>query len=163
MTAGTDNPAAPAPDEVDAQAYARALSWLSRREHSRRELMDKLAARDVAAGEIERILQRLQAAGYQCDGRFAQMLVRSRIAQGHGPVRIRAELRMHQIDDALIEEAMDHEPVDWAALALELCQRRYRTPVTSHAERVRRANFLARRGFPPAIARAAVDGKAGSD
>lgn len=144
--------------QVDPQAYARALSLLARREHSRRELADKLTARDVTEDDCEAILDRLLAAGYQCDERFARMLVRSRVGQGHGPVRIQAELRMvHRIEDAVIRQVMDEEGADWQALALDLCRRRYRTPPASHAERIKRANFLARRGFPASIARAAVD------
>jgi len=150
--------------DVDPQAYARALSLIARREHSRQELNDKLAARGIARDDIDAILDRLLAAGYQSDERFAGMLVRSRVAQGQGPVRIQAELRMvHRIDDAIARQALDEEDADWQALALELCRRRYRTAATSQAERVKRANFLVRRGFPPGIARAAVDAGPESD
>lgn len=160
---GSGQDGAPLPATAEPQAYARALSWLARREHSRRELTDKLAAREVAESDIRPIIERLVATGYQSDERFAHMLVRSRVGQGHGPVRIRAELRMHQIEDTLIGQAMDEEGVDWAALALDLCRRRYRTPPANHAERVKRANFLARRGFPASIARAAVEGDSSED
>ena len=144
-----------------ADAYARALSLLGRREHSRRELKQKLVARGAEAEEIDQALGRLDEHGFQSDFRFAEMLVRSRIAQGHGPIRIRAELRQHGLSEDLARRAIDAEAPDWPALASALCRRRFAGPPADYAERVKRANFLARRGFPPDIARLAVGMSAG--
>lgn len=138
-------------------AYTRALALLSRREHSQRELESKLAARGHDEAEIEAALARLSESGFQSEARFAELLARSRIAQGHGPIRILAELRQHGIADDQAQAALDTEAPDWPALAAELCRRRFRGPAGSHGERIRRANFLARRGFPGSIARNAVD------
>jgi regulatory protein len=136
-------------------AYARALGLLSRREHSRRELRTKLIARGVESADADSALDRLEDSSYQSDPRFAELLVRSRIAQGRGPVRIQAELRQHGVAEDVVRGAIDAEQPDWSALALDLCRRRFRGPPADYAERVKRANFLARRGFPPSIAREA--------
>ena len=71
----------------------RALGLLVRREHSRKELGRKLAARGVEAGEAEAAIERLAGEGWQDDTRFAQFLVRSRAATGYGPIYIRAATR----------------------------------------------------------------------
>jgi regulatory protein len=134
-------------------AYTRALGLLSRREHSRRELRTKLTARGVEAADADAALDRLADNTYQSDPRFAELLIRSRIAQGRGPVRIQAELRQHGVAEDVVRGAIDAEQPDWSALALDLCRRRFRGPPADYAERVKRANFLARRGFPPDIAR----------
>src|SRR5690606_23009290 len=123
-------------------AYTRALGLLSRREHSRRELRAKLTARGVDIADADGALDRLAEHSYQSDPRFAELLVRSRIAQGQGPVRIRAELRQHGIADDVVRSAIDAEAPDWPALALDLCRRRFSGPPADYAERVRRANFL---------------------
>lgn len=140
--------------DQQAGAYARALALLSRRERSCAELKSRLAARGMDAEEIDAALERLKQHGFQSDERFAELLARSRIAQGHGPIRILAELRQHGIDEAEARAAIETEGPDWSSLATQLCRRRFRGSAEDHAERVRRANFLARRGFPAAIARA---------
>ena len=73
----------------------RALGLLVRREHSRRELTRKLTARGVERDDAVAAVDKLEAAGWQDDSRFAESLVRSRATNGYGPVRIRAELGMY--------------------------------------------------------------------
>lgn len=142
-------------ERPEPDAHTRALGLLSRREHSRRELKRKLVSRGAEAGEVEQALDRLGAQDLQSDPRFAEVLVRSRISQGHGPIRIQAELRQHGIAEDAARAALDAEPVDWELLALDLCRRRFRTPASGQAERHKRAQFLLRRGFPATVARAA--------
>lgn len=138
-------------------AATQALGLLVRREHSRLELKRKLDSRGHAPDEVEATLDRLQASGLQSDVRFAEVLVRSRIAQGHGPLRIAAELRQHGLGGAQVERALAAAEPDWPVLARDLCRRRFRGPATGHAERLRRARFLAGRGFPPAVIRDCLD------
>ena len=146
-------------------AYTRALGLLSRREHSRRELRTKLTSRGVEPDDVDSALDRLAENSYQSDARFAELVVRSRIAQGRGLVRIQAELRQHDVAEDVVHSAINAGEPDWLALALDLCRRRFRDAPVDYAERVKRANFLARRGFPPAIAREAssASGSDGAD
>lgn len=143
-------------DKPPPDPFTRALGLLARREHSRRELRRKLAARGTEPGEIDGALERLDERGYQSDPRFAEMLVRSRIAQGFGPIRILAELRQHGIDQTQAQVVIDAQVPDWPALAADLCRRRFRAAPADYAERVKRAQFLLRRGFAAAVARAAA-------
>ena len=88
-------PGRKSPEKRDkATAYAKALGMLARREHSRRELGRKLRQGGYEAEEATDALDRLGAQHYQDDERFGEMLVRSRAAQGYGPVRLRAELKI---------------------------------------------------------------------
>ena len=144
-------------------ASTRAMGLLARREHSRRELRRKLMTGGHDETEVDSALARLGDNGLQSDQRFAEVLVRSRIAQGHGPVRILAELRLHGLDDAQAGQVLDAAEPDWTALAQDLYRRRFRGPAVGQAERVRRARFLAARGFPPAIARSCLDLPPGDD
>ncbi len=82
------------------------------------------------------------------------MLLRSRIAQGYGPQRLRVELKSHGLADARIRELLDEAEVDWEASAAAQLRRRYGGVGTDDpAERTRRAQFLLRRGFAAATVR----------
>ncbi len=135
----------------------RALGLLTRREHSRKELTRKLAAKGVAIGDVEAVVAKLADAGWQDDVRFAESRVRVRIGDGYGPRYIRAELATHGLDQATIEAALDTFDGSWADNARDLAQRRYGSGVTDdRALRRKAADLLMRRGFDVACIRAAT-------
>lgn len=130
----------------------RALALLVRREHSRKELTRKLRSRGVERSEAQAAVDRMADAGWQSNERFAEQLVRSRAAQGHGPIRIRAELATHGLDDASIRAALEGdgqgEAHDWRRLACELARRRFGQELADDRNLQRKAGeFLIRRGF----------------
>ena len=138
-------------------AYQKALELLVRREHSRRELGRKLAARGIDRDAADAAMDKLGAQGFQDEQRFADMLARSRVAGGHGPIRIRAELGMHGLVRDAIESALESCDTDWAESARALLARRYSTAdLADPAKRRKAVEFLLRRGFEQAIAYAAV-------
>jgi regulatory protein len=145
------------PDKPKRSAYDKALGLLARREHSRRELKTKLHQSGYEGDEATLAIERLGEQHYQDDDRFAEILVRTRAAQGYGPQRIRAELKTHAVPDARIRELLDGAGVDWEASAADQLRRRYggKGPA-DHAERARRAQFLLRRGFAAATVRRAT-------
>lgn len=135
----------------------RALALLVRREHSRKELARKLAERGIEADAAAAAVERLAGDGWQSDSRFAEMLVRTRVGQGHGPVRIRAELGVHGIGHDSISAAMDALDGSWGAAARDLVQRRFGAgPIADPARRRKAADFLYRRGFDGDTVRAAL-------
>jgi regulatory protein len=142
------------PEKPKPSAYNKALGLLARREHSRRELRQKLGRSGYVGEEASEALDRLGAQHYQDDDRFAEVLIRSRTAQGYGPMRLRAELKSHGLPDARIRSLLDAVEVDWTEAAAAQLRRRYGTGGTSDpSERARRAQFLLRRGFPAATVR----------
>lgn len=135
----------------------RALGLLTRREHSRRELARKLVARGVEEDEAQQAIERLAQAGWQDDARFAESLVRSRVASGYGPRHIRAELGTHGLDQAAIAAALDGFEGDWRELARDLVRRRFGDAGPQDpAQRRRAADLLLRRGFDGDCVRAAT-------
>ncbi|WP_233842009.1 regulatory protein RecX [Dyella sp. 2HG41-7] len=135
-------------------AYSKALGLLARREHSRRELRQKLDRSGYAKDEAGEALDRLGEQQYQDDDRFAEALIRNRSAQGYGPMRLRAELKSHGLADARIRTLLDAADIDWAESAAAQLRRRYGAKGSADpAERARRAQFLLRRGFPAATVR----------
>ena len=135
-------------------AYDKALGLLVRREHSRKELKTKLRLGGYEGDEASAAIDRLEQQHYQDDDRFAEMLLRSRIAQGYGPLRLRVELKSHGVADARIRELIGEAEVDWDASAAAQLRRRYGSAGSAdRAERARRAQFLLRRGFATATVR----------
>lgn len=83
---------------------ARAIAYLSRREHSRRELGRKLAVHAPDADTLEQLLDQLERENWLSDERFVQSLINRRAAR-QGTRRIIQELRQHAVPDHYIAEA----------------------------------------------------------
>lgn len=144
----------PRPEPTPAQ---RAVGLLSRREHSRKELVRKLADRGVAAADAEAAVAKLARDGWQDQARFAELLVRSRASRGYGPIHIRAELATHDLDRETIVAALAAYDGDWTENARDLVRRRYGESVREDRTLVRKAaEHLIRRGFATDQVRAAT-------
>jgi len=135
----------------DASPRDAAVRLLSRREYSRHELVERLAAKGHESAAIDECLDDLAERGLQSDARFAESFLRSRIQRGQGPVKIRIELERRGIDREQVSAAFaDREPSgepDWFFLACEALARRFSSPGDAPRERARRERFLAGRGF----------------
>lgn len=125
----------------------QALKLLARREHSARELTRKLKARGISDDDAEAAVAHATTQGWQADSRFAEMLVRSRVAGGYGPVRIEAELEVAGVPGDEIRAALDGAEVDWGALAAEVQSKKFGAPPRSPAERAKQYRYLQGRGF----------------
>lgn len=135
----------------------RALRLLARREHARGELAFKLAAGGAGADAIERVLDSMQAQGLLSEARFAEQFVRSRRGRGHGPRRIREELRRRGIDDAAAGKAVGQDDGVWSERASRARSRRFGDAAPAdYREWARQARFLERRGFTAEQIRSAL-------
>jgi regulatory protein len=147
------------PDVDDPAACKwRALDLLARREHSRRELERKLAARGFSAALIGPTLDGLEATGVLVAARFTENFIRSRVARGKGPVRIRAELAERGVADEEGANLLRDADVDWVAEARAARSKRFgAAPPRDYTERARQARFLQSRGFSSAQIAAVLD------
>jgi len=134
-----------------------ALALLAGRDFGRAELAERLGRRGYQAELIAAVVQALVAERLLSEERFTGQFVRQHAARGHGPVRIRMELRERGVADADIDEALDASAEDWAAIAREARRRRFGpgAPADWH-ERARQARFLQYRGFSAEHIRAAL-------
>jgi regulatory protein len=158
-------PEAAGADPSDAPACRRtALESLARREHSRRELMRKLGSRGFSDDVIAAVLDELEQSGALADARFTDTFVRSRVAKGQGPQRIRAELAQRGIGDAAADEVLRGSEVDWLGTIRAVRRKRFGAELPrDYAERARQARFLQYRGFSSEQIRAALELDADSD
>lgn len=143
------------PDSLTAAAQAkpaevreRALGLLARREHSQQELTRKLLQRGLPEELVLAAVSQLADAGLLSNARYADVLTHTRRRQGHGPRRIRAELRQSGLGAGEIAPAMEAEATDWVAQARAARAKRFGSLLPANQkERVRQARFLAGRGF----------------
>ena len=126
-----------------------AIRLLARRDYSRAELAGRLALKHHDAESIRQTLDALEAEGLQSDARFAESFVRSRLARGQGPMKVRAGLNERGVERELIGTVLDaaQAATDWQALACEALAKRFDGPGATPRERARRERFLAGRGF----------------
>lgn len=144
-------------DQADAKIRAECLRLLTGREHSRKELLQKLAVKGFAKESIEPILEELSAENWQSDARYAESYARSRILKGYGPTFIAYELRQHGIDlgktplfdlEALAESVAG----GWMALLQQIYSKKYGNgPIPNRNEWAKRSRFLLQRGFTNAM------------
>jgi regulatory protein len=150
-------------DELDwahdpARARKKAMDFLARREHSAHELRQKLAKAGFDADVAAAAIDRLADDGLQSDARYVEALVHSRISQGKGPNRIRADLAQRGVAEGLVEAALAESGADWRALASEQRTRKFGAALPADfKEKARQMRFLQYRGFEPDDVRAAVE------
>ena len=129
------------------------MDLLARREHAVAELHRKLNTRFRDCSElIEDEVRRLTEEGLQSDARLAEAFVNSRIGKGQGPLKIRRELQLREVNPELISVAFEHSEVDWAALAAFVLEKKFGVEALTDKtfnpkEKGRQARFLQQRGF----------------
>ncbi|MFQ1064484.1 recombination regulator RecX [Bordetella trematum] len=136
---------------------ARAVGYLSRREHSRAELARKLQPYAQENDDVDAILDALQKEGWQSNTRFAQSLVNRRAAR-QGTARIVQELRQSGVDDGDIAELRDQLRETEHARALEVWRRRFDGKPQDRQAYAKQARFLAGRGFSHDVIRRILGG-----
>jgi len=131
------------------EALQAAIRMLGRREHSEAEVRQKLTRNFRALGTdaLDDIAATLIRDGYLSDDRFAESLVRSRVAKGYGPYYIRRELAMKGIRQDLVAQYLDGADIDWQDVATRIVERRHADAFNDADAWVKAARYLQRRGF----------------
>jgi len=127
-----------------------ALAALSRREHSRLELVQKLKKAGFSNEDIEPLLDDLIKRDWLNEERFIDAFVRSRFNQNYGPMRIRYDLQQRGISGETITNALLSYQQEWQESAKELRIRRFGEPLPlDQKNRAKQMRFLLSRGFLP--------------
>lgn len=125
---------------------ARALRYLSMREHSRWELGRKLSRYVKEGDDIEALLDMLETAKLLSQTRFSESLIHRR-ADRFGNNRILSELQSHGIDaDALMDIKADLASDEVARARVVWCKK-FNHPAMDSNERAKQMRFLQQRGF----------------
>jgi regulatory protein len=141
-------------------SYAYAITLLARRDFSSRELSRKLAERGYLEHAVEPVVEELLASNKLNDDRYSQNLVAYRARRGHGPARIRSQLKTSGLSRETIDEAVKGaDAPDFLALARAVRARKFGPEIpTDRKERARQARFLQYRGFSTDHIRAVLEG-----
>lgn len=133
----------------------RALRYLAGREHSRAELMRKLAPHAEEPGQIERVLDELQAKGFISEERVVASVLRQR-ATSLGAARVRQELQAKGIDPDLVRDAVAQLQDSELERARGVWSKRFGAPPADAREWARHMRFMLARGFASSVVRRVV-------
>lgn len=148
MTTSSRRGILPLNSSSEAEIRKICLQLLARREHSRRELQQKLRGRGFAGDGMRRVIDELAENGWQSDRRFAESYARQRMEKGYGPLRIGNELRQRGIEDFDLDGVMEQLAESWDELLDRLYARKFPgQKAMKRREWARRSRFLLQRGF----------------
>jgi regulatory protein len=153
----------PKPDRAsNAEADERtvrttALKLLAGRDFGRRELLARLERKGYPAAVAGTVVDQLASERLLSEARFVSQFIRQHAGRGHGPVRIRLELRERGVDPEVIEAALDDSGEDWVESARLARRRKFGAePPAGFRERAKQTRFLQYRGFSAEQVRAAL-------
>ncbi len=97
---------------------------------------------------IEDLLEQLIEENLLNDERFAETFIRSRMARGQGPVKIRHELQERQVALEFIDEYLDENYDFWHEILENVRRKRFGEGFPQdYKEQSRQSRFLYQRGF----------------
>ena len=122
------------------------MDFLSRREHSSKEIFKKLSPRVESKELLEEEIEKLKADGLLSDERFAESYFQSRKNRGYGPLRIRNELKQRGVGDQIFYPLSNE--IEWSEFALEALRKKVSGNMpTETKEILKLKRFLNYRGF----------------
>ncbi|MGH7670341.1 MAG: regulatory protein RecX [Gemmatimonadaceae bacterium] len=134
--------------------WDRATGLLAARARSRVELRRLLLRKGEPANDVDRVLDRLEGAGYLDDADFARQFARTKaLGSGMSRRRVQQELIRRGVDRGVANAAIEDVFADEAVNELETVERVARKKLRTLAHfdqqtrRRRLYGFLARRGF----------------
>ena len=134
-------------EEFFATVYNKALDIVSRREHSEKEIKNKLLEKFDAPEIIEQVVLKLVENNLINDVRFAEMYVLVRKRKGFGPKKIQFELMARGIDDSISSLVITEEG-SWKEAALKAFNKKFKNGASQEfKERNKQKTFLQNRGF----------------
>ena len=126
----------------------KALFLLARRDHSRRELLQKLNRKGFSSSEIKIVLDELENEDLLNEERFIASFIRSRSGKGFGPLKICAELGKRGIDHNRIRASAEWQETLWQERAISARIKRFGEAIAQQQdEQLQQMRFLQQRGF----------------
>jgi len=134
-------------------AYDRALTLLTFRARSARELQRRLVEKGVTAERADRVITKLREVGLIDDADFARQLTRSKMSAGASRRRVHQELFKRgvprEVADEAVEQVVEEDGLSEAESIERIARKKWRSlaSVDEPTRRRRLFAFLARRGF----------------
>lgn len=128
------------------------LRLLARREHSRKELLNKGLLKGFNKDDLQPVLDELSLQGWQDDNRYAESYARQRIQKGYGPIAVLYELSQNGVVIDNLDSLMHAEAASWMTVLEQVYRKKYaHERQLSRQEWAKRSRFLMQRGFSSAM------------
>jgi regulatory protein len=125
-----------------------AMNFLSLREHSVKELEQKLEKKSYCAEDVRVVIAKLTSGGLQSDHRFAEAFVNMRHRQGKGPLLIELELKARGVSPDIISLHLRIRDEIWNHAARDVAIKKFGTfELHDLKEKAKKTRFLTMRGF----------------
>lgn len=133
---------------ADQSVIHKGIQLLAMREHSIKELRDKLSDKFEDQDMVYSAMDFLIEESYVCDYRFTESFIRTKKNAQQGPNKIRDQLRRKGVSAKIIEDYLDGNSAQWYEIAEHLHHKKYGDEsVKDYNEWSKRARFLQSRGF----------------
>ena len=134
-------------DDIFNNIYNKSLDLLSRREHSTKEIREKLLLRFDDCAVIDSVLTKLEKNNLISNLRFAEAYVSSRKRKGFGPKKISFELISKGVSESITNKAITEEG-GWRKAAKRVFVKKFKNGKNSDAKDIlKQKTFLQNRGF----------------
>ncbi|MEM1044011.1 MAG: RecX family transcriptional regulator [Bacteroidota bacterium] len=140
-------------DEERLRAKAAALDYIAYQARTEEEVRRKLARKGFPDHVADEAVARMRELGYLDDEAYARAYARGRLAgRGHGPQRIRSDLRKRGVASKTIDTVLDEvvEQDDLREAALQHGRKRWvrlQREADPRKRRKKLSDFLVRRGY----------------
>ena len=129
------------------KAVNKAADLLSRRDHSVKELRDKLI-RTVDPQSADKAIEKMLEFGYLDDEKYAKSLIKYLVDTKHYSVsHVRQECFKRGIDRDIVQQFLDEDEPDNVSNALALIEGKYRMKLSQENGREKVIAALMRKGF----------------
>ena len=134
-------------DDAYKAIYNKALDIISRREHSKKELTDKLAKKYDFPELVDSVIYGLLEKNLLNDYRYSESYVVARKRKGFGPKKIGYELISRGVNENTVSEVIDAEG-GWNDAALKAFNKKFKAGIgEDFKEQNKQKVFLQNRGF----------------
>ena len=132
----------------DQDIRKKILDLLSRREHSKYELVLKLERRVDSSDKLLKEIDKLSDQNLQSDERFSESYIRSRYNSGFGPSRIKYDLSKRRVAESIINDAFREIYLNWVEKLKKENIKKYGNENPKNMQELsKRTKFFVQRGF----------------
>lgn len=128
--------------------HNHALYLLSQREHTKRELQNKLIAKGFSVEQVIAVIAELANKNLQSDARFTESYINMRKNRGFGPLHIKAELEQRGVSKEIIHQYLYSDVIDWLEIAYETRRKKFGEEIPpGFVEQAKQKRYLQYKGF----------------
>ncbi len=129
------------------KAKDSALRSLARREHSIWDLSQKLLAKGFDKPIVEETIKSMLEQNFLNELRFVEAWIYHRTQKRYGPVKIRAELQMQNIDESMFADQLNENDEYWVENAIQQRQKKFGRLTQDVKLQAKQKRYLYQRGF----------------